>query len=274
MSYFPSLVPLWEKTWTARSKSSEVLPPRKAKSKAFPVSVPFGAADTDQLTVTLDSRLAEIIQIFDNPPPEDETPASQHQSIEESESAPTPDIPVGGLPPSLAASGGSFHFMQEDELEANPELSQSVVEQQEWVQVHEIEIETPNVEVTETTEVHVNGNVAIEETTVVTTTAEVCPSLPCFFFSIGMVEFSFADSGRWRAELGGRGRRGSSPNCRPPSQVWQHTRRNHTGAANACTRYACGQFRTIEQRSCRGRRWLCLSSAGSRLKRSGRLSRR
>lgn len=65
--------------------------------------------------------------------------------------------------------------MQEDELEANPELSQSAVEQQEWVQVSESEAPPAEVEITETTtEVHVNGHAVVQETTTITTTVEVC----------------------------------------------------------------------------------------------------
>ncbi|THH30929.1 hypothetical protein EUX98_g3250 [Antrodiella citrinella] len=117
------------------------------------------------------SRLVEITQLYVNPAAT-ETPESVEESIEQSEeSAPTPEITVGGLPPSLATSG-SFHFMQEDELEANPELSQSATEQQEWVQI-ESDAALPEVEVTETiAEVEVNGHTVVQDTVTVTTTTE------------------------------------------------------------------------------------------------------
>lgn len=119
-----------------------------------------------------DNRLVEITQRFAHPAAT-ETPESEEQSIEQSEeSTPTPEIAVGGLPPSLATSG-SFHFMQEDELEANPELSQSATEHQEWVQV-ESETTSPEVEVMETmAKVKVNGHAVIQDIVTVTTTIEV-----------------------------------------------------------------------------------------------------
>lgn len=122
----------------------------------------------------LDARLVEITEIFANPP-QPETPAPEEQPEPPAdEAAPTPEVAVGGLPPSVAPSG-SFHFMQEDELEASPELGQSAAEQQEWVQVSESET-APEIEVSETTvELHADGHTLVQETVTVTTTSEVSP---------------------------------------------------------------------------------------------------
>ncbi|KAH8083800.1 hypothetical protein BXZ70DRAFT_958202 [Cristinia sonorae] len=151
------------------------------------------------------SRLVEITQTFANPAQtEPSTAESVGQSIEQSdESVPTPDVAVGGLPTSLGASG-SFHFMQEDELEANPELSAS---QQEWVQVNESEV-TPEVEITETTtEVHVNGHTVVEESVTVTTTAEV---------SDGAINWADEDDGGLPSIAGLQAKFGNTPEQTTP----------------------------------------------------------
>ena len=121
-----------------------------------------------------DARLVEVSQNFANPPP----PVAASESSEEPD-VPPPSLPepevtaVGGLPATLGTSS-SFHFMQEDELEAaTEELQQST---SDWVQVHN-EPEPEQVEVTEIrTEVDVNGHSVVEGSVTVTTISEVSPS--------------------------------------------------------------------------------------------------
>jgi len=126
------------------------------------------------LTIAVVSRLLELTQIFLNPPapltpPVEEEPEPQPEpelELEpETEEEPVSAPAVGGLSASLANSG-SFHFMQADELAAEPE----VPVQEQWV--HVSESEQPDIEVTETiTESEANGHHIVEETITITTTS-------------------------------------------------------------------------------------------------------
>lgn len=119
-------------------------------------------------------RLLELSELLKNPPapldlPEEEE--LQPAVEEEEEEEPVSESAVGGLPPSLAASG-SFHFMQADELEAEPE---PVIQDSEpWEPVSESEL--PEVEVTEAiTETEVNGHLIVEKTVTIEVEAPAPP---------------------------------------------------------------------------------------------------
>lgn len=76
---------------------------------------------------------------------------------------------VQGLPSSLSHGGGSFRFVQEDELEAEAQEAEPG-----WQDQAEEE-QLAEVEVTETiTELNVNGHTLIQDTVTITTTEEVC----------------------------------------------------------------------------------------------------
>lgn len=86
-----------------------------------------------------------------------------------------PAEPAVDLPSALGTTG-SFHFMQEDELENQAD---EVIEESGWVVTPDAptvpEVEQPaEVEVVETVvEAEVNGHTVVQETTAVTTTTEV-----------------------------------------------------------------------------------------------------
>lgn len=74
---------------------------------------------------------------------------------------PVEEPPVLGLPSSVGATGGSFRFVQEDELEAEPEPTT-------WSE------QPAEVDIQETiTEVTVNGHTIVEDQITITTTQEV-----------------------------------------------------------------------------------------------------
>ena len=111
-----------------------------------------------------DSRLVEITQLFLNPPAVEE-PAVEEPVVEESFEV--VEIPVVALPSAVPA-GGSFHFMQEDEL------AQTEPEPEPEVTPEEAVEESTTVEVVDTVvETEVNGHAVVEETVTVTTTTEV-----------------------------------------------------------------------------------------------------
>ena len=129
-----------------------------------------------------DSRFADITYQFLNP--RAPTPLAADPVVEFLPSdtpVDVPDVPVSGMPPSMAAATSNFQFVQDDELEAESERRETE--------------EPADVQVTETaTEVTVNGHTLIEDTITVTTMTEV--RTLCFYCSWIRLDimYSFAGS--------------------------------------------------------------------------------
>lgn len=114
--------------------------------------------------------MIEITQHYTNPartePPSEELPIIVEFVAVGDE--PIEEPVVQGVPPTLP-SGGSFRFVQEDELEAE---AQQPTESASWPE--QANEQPAEVEITETiTEVNINGHAVIEDTVTITTTQEV-----------------------------------------------------------------------------------------------------
>lgn len=104
-------------------------------------------------------------------PPQQEAPLEEAPIVVEfvaTVEEPVEESVVQGVPPSLA-SGGSFTFVQDDELEAEP---QQPTEPPSWPQ--QTEEQPVEIEITERiTEVNLDGHNIVEDTVTITTTQEV-----------------------------------------------------------------------------------------------------
>lgn len=115
--------------------------------------------------MTADSRLSDITYAFLNP--RVPTPPVEPEFLANETPLEAADIPVGGLPPTIAPTA-SFQFVQEDELAEEEEVLEEAIAEAV------AEEASADVEVTETiTEVTVNGHTVVEDTVTVTTTTEV-----------------------------------------------------------------------------------------------------
>ncbi|KAL6310485.1 hypothetical protein BKA93DRAFT_924673 [Sparassis latifolia] len=125
------------------------------------------------------SRLIEITHAYMNPPSAAQEEPPQ-EPVEETltEAVEEPEVTVTGLSstlPSTIGTSGSFHFMQEDELEQPGEPN--FEGEAEWVERADISGEqnpqpAPEVEVVETV-VETNGHVVVEESVSVSTSVKI-----------------------------------------------------------------------------------------------------
>ncbi|KIJ49432.1 hypothetical protein M422DRAFT_27797 [Sphaerobolus stellatus SS14] len=118
-----------------------------------------GTGDFDGIAFT---RILEIVESYRNPPAEPEL-APVSEVVEEEEIVVSAEVAPPSIVESVQAPAGSFHFMQESELEG-PSFEDGA----EWVEKPEendvAEVEDPNtITVAETTTIEVNGITHAEE---------------------------------------------------------------------------------------------------------------
>ncbi|KZT11078.1 uncharacterized protein LAESUDRAFT_721499 [Laetiporus sulphureus 93-53] len=124
------------------------------------------------------SRLAEITQLFLNPlQPEAFAEVLAEEAVEEPpETIEQVEASVAGIP-AIIGGTGSFHFMQEDELEN--QAAEPIFEQAPWTEAAEAASEPQReqpaeIEITETVvEADIDGRTVVQDTVTVTTTTEV-----------------------------------------------------------------------------------------------------
>ncbi|PCH43727.1 hypothetical protein WOLCODRAFT_26153 [Wolfiporia cocos MD-104 SS10] len=123
------------------------------------------------------SRLVEITRLFLSPPPP-EQPAEEAAN-EEAEETPVEvteqiEVSVAGIPPTLGGTG-SFHFMQEDELE---NAQEPVFEQPQYAAEEQDAEQPAEAEVVETVvNTEINGHAFTQESVTITTTETQAPTL-------------------------------------------------------------------------------------------------
>ncbi|KDQ57584.1 hypothetical protein JAAARDRAFT_69680 [Jaapia argillacea MUCL 33604] len=128
------------------------------------------------------SRFLDINHLYQNPAPlsepeqEEEEPIVVEVVLEQSagdeEEGGVPDVSVSGVPPYVSTTG-SFHFMQDSELEASP------LEDASWEQPDVGQLDHGgSTEIVETTvtSIDASGDVVVEESVVVTTQTELPPA--------------------------------------------------------------------------------------------------